>query len=63
MPVCTPRSSGTFGKVTHLEFNQHGNKFGVSDGDGNLSLWQVATSSTGSKPFYVSNLFVIRLIN
>lgn len=53
-PISTPRPGGTFAKVTHLEFNQQGNKFGVSDGDGNISLWQVSTSST-TKPFYVSS--------
>lgn len=52
-PISNPRPGGTFGKVTHLEFNQQGNKFGVSDGDGNISLWQVSTSSS-TKPFYVS---------
>lgn len=49
--ISTPRPAGTYAKVTHLEFNEQGNKFGVSDGDGNLSLWQV-TSAAGSKAFY-----------
>jgi len=39
--------------VTRVQFNQQGNKFGVTDGDGNLSLWQIAT--TQNKPFFVSN--------
>ena len=52
-PISCPRPGGTFAKVTHLEFNQQGNKFGVSDGDGNISLWQVSTANA-TKPFYVS---------
>lgn len=52
--LASPRSSGTFAKVTKITFNQIGNKFGITDGDGNLSLWQVAFCSSGSKPFFVS---------
>ncbi|KAK8770105.1 hypothetical protein V5799_013430 [Amblyomma americanum] len=51
-PVSTPRLAGTFAKVTSLLFNQQGNKFGVTDGDGNLSLWQVSMTSTNAKPFF-----------
>ncbi|XP_077556185.1 rabconnectin-3 alpha isoform X7 [Haemaphysalis longicornis] len=51
-PVSTPRLAGTFGKVTSLLFNQQGNKFGVTDGDGNLSLWQVSVTSPNAKPFF-----------
>uniref|UniRef100_A0A224YX63 DmX-like protein 2 n=1 Tax=Rhipicephalus zambeziensis TaxID=60191 RepID=A0A224YX63_9ACAR len=51
-PVSTPRLAGTFAKVTSLMFNQQGNKFGVTDGDGNLSLWQVSMTSTNAKPFF-----------
>lgn len=52
-PIASPRPAGTFAKVTRVRFNQQGNKFGVTDGDGNLSLWQVAMTS-GTKPFFVS---------
>ena len=54
--LCQPRQPGTYAKVTHVAFNQQGNKFGVSDGDGNMALWQVAVSSSGSKPFFVSQV-------
>jgi hypothetical protein len=52
--VSTPRPSGTFAKVTRVRFSEHGNKFGVADGDGNLSLWQVGLASASSRPFFVS---------
>lgn len=52
--ISSPRPSGTFAKVTRVGFNQQGNKVGVTDGDGILSLWQVAASSSGSTPFFVS---------
>ncbi|XP_035791967.1 dmX-like protein 2 isoform X1 [Anopheles albimanus] len=50
--VCTPRSPGTFAKVTRCRFSQHGNKFGIADGDGNLSLWQVGLASQNNRPFF-----------
>ncbi|XP_074603304.1 rabconnectin-3 alpha isoform X2 [Brevipalpus obovatus] len=50
--LASPRPPGTFAKVTKVSFNQIGNKFGVTDGDGNLSLWQVSLCTSGSKPFY-----------
>lgn len=52
--VCTPRPPGTFAKVTRCRFSQHGNKFGISDGDGNLSLWQVGLVSQSNRSFFVS---------
>lgn len=51
--VADPRAAGTFAKVTRVRFSQHGNKFGVADGDGNLSLWNVGLSSSHSRPFFV----------
>lgn len=53
-PVATPRPSGTFAKVTRLRFSQHGNKFGVADSDGKLSLFQVGLSASVTWPFFVS---------
>lgn len=50
--VSTPRPAGTFAKVTRVRFSEHGNKFGVADGDGNLSLWQVGLASATSRPFF-----------
>ncbi|BES94787.1 Dmx-like 1 [Nesidiocoris tenuis] len=50
--VCTPRPGGTFAKVTRVRFSQQGNKFGVADGDGNLSLFQVGMSSSAARPFF-----------
>lgn len=59
-PLASPRAPGTFAKVTKVAFNQIGNKFGVTDGDGNLSLWQVALCTSSTKPFFVSlNQFVV----
>lgn len=54
--VTVARPSGTFAKVTRVRFSQHGNKFGVADGDGNLSIFQsqVGTTPGGSRPFFVS---------
>ena len=52
--VTIARPVGTFAKVTRVRFSQHGNKFGVADGDGNLSLFQVGLSSSASRPFFVS---------
>ncbi|XP_053214869.1 dmX-like protein 2 isoform X2 [Panonychus citri] len=51
-PLASPRAPGTFAKVTKVAFNQIGNKFGVTDGDGNLSLWQVALCTSSTKPFF-----------
>lgn len=63
--VTMARPSGTFAKVTRVRFSQHGNKFGVADGDGNLSLFQVGMVSSASRPFFVSicliKLTLIRL--
>ena len=39
-PVATVRPAGIFAKVNRIVFTQQGNKFGVSDGDGNTALWQ-----------------------
>lgn len=52
--VAEPRAAGTFAKVTRVRFSQHGNKFGVADGDGNLSLFNVGLTSSNYRPFYVS---------
>ncbi|XP_030754716.1 dmX-like protein 2 isoform X2 [Sitophilus oryzae] len=54
-PVATPRSAGTYAKVTRLRFSQHGNKFGVADSDGNLSLFQVGLSVNATWPFFTHN--------
>lgn len=53
-PVATPRAPGAFAKVTRVRFSQHGNKFGVADGDGKLSLFQVGLSSSENRSFFVS---------
>ena len=57
--VSEPRPAGTFAKVTRVRFSQHGNKFGVADGDGNLSLWNVGLSPSYNRPFFVSTLNLI----
>ncbi|XP_069965712.1 dmX-like protein 2 isoform X2 [Bactrocera oleae] len=51
-PVCTPRQSGTFAKVTRCRFSEQGNKFAIGDGDGNLSLWQAGTATQNNRPFF-----------
>ncbi|XP_057663826.1 dmX-like protein 1 isoform X3 [Diorhabda carinulata] len=51
-PVAVPRPPGTYAKVTRVRFSQHGNKFGVADSDGNLSLFQVGLSSNATRPFF-----------
>lgn len=48
-PLSSPRAPGTFARVTRVLFNAQGNKFGVTDGDGNLSLWQANMSC---RPFF-----------
>lgn len=50
--VCTPRPPGTFAKVTRCRFSQHGNKFGIADGDGNLSLWQAGLATQSNRSFF-----------
>ncbi|XP_026671186.1 dmX-like protein 2 isoform X3 [Ceratina calcarata] len=50
--VATPRPSGTFAKVTRVRFSHHGNKFGVADSDGHLSLFQVACREGTARPFF-----------
>ncbi|KAJ8919060.1 hypothetical protein NQ315_016967 [Exocentrus adspersus] len=51
-PVAVPRPPGTYAKVTRVRFSQHGNKFGVADSDGNLSLFQVGLSANATRPFF-----------
>ncbi|KAF4524386.1 hypothetical protein B566_EDAN009302, partial [Ephemera danica] len=52
--VAQPREAGSFAKVTRVRFSQHGNKFGVTDGDGHLSLFQAGLGASTSMPFYRS---------
>lgn len=59
--VCTPRPPGTFAKVTRCRFSQHGNKFGIADGDGKLSLWQVGLASQCNRSFFVSQESLISM--
>uniref|UniRef100_A0AAX7V4N3 RAVE complex protein Rav1 C-terminal domain-containing protein n=1 Tax=Astatotilapia calliptera TaxID=8154 RepID=A0AAX7V4N3_ASTCA len=44
------RSPGN-SRVTRIRFNHQGNKFGIVDADGALSLWQTNTSGTTPKPY------------
>ncbi|XP_071339407.1 dmX-like protein 1 isoform X4 [Trachinotus anak] len=44
------RSPGN-SRVTRIRFNHQGNKFGIVDADGGLSLWQTNTSGNAPKPF------------
>lgn len=60
--VCTPRPSGTFAKVTRCRFSEQGNKFGIGDGDGNLSLWQAGIASQNNRSFFVSYYYLSCLI-
>ncbi|XP_071507110.1 dmX-like protein 2 [Diadema antillarum] len=49
----THRAPGQFPKVTQIDFNDQGNKFGVADDGGQLSLWQVGMNSpAATKPFW-----------
>jgi len=50
-----------FYSVTRCRFTQHGNKFGVADGDGKLSLWQVGLASQSNRSFFVSFTALIML--
>lgn len=59
--VATPRPSGTFAKVTRVRFSQHGNKFGVADSDGHLSLFQVACREGTARPFFVSHHLILKI--
>ncbi|XP_057211721.1 dmX-like protein 1 [Triplophysa rosa] len=38
-------------RVTRIRFNYQGNKFGIVDADGALSLWQTSTGGNTPKPF------------
>ncbi|XP_055367594.1 dmX-like protein 1 isoform X2 [Betta splendens] len=44
------RSPGN-SRVTRIRFNHQGNKFGVVDADGCLSLWQTNSSGNAPKPY------------
>uniref|UniRef100_A0A671L0G7 DmX-like protein 1 n=1 Tax=Sinocyclocheilus anshuiensis TaxID=1608454 RepID=A0A671L0G7_9TELE len=44
------RSPGN-SRVTRIHFNYQGNKFGIVDADGALSLWQTSTSGNAPKPY------------
>ncbi|XP_031425957.1 dmX-like protein 1 isoform X3 [Clupea harengus] len=44
------RSPGN-SRVTRIRFNYQGNKFGIVDADGALSLWQTNTTGNTHKPF------------
>ncbi|XP_078026750.1 dmX-like protein 1 isoform X4 [Epinephelus lanceolatus] len=44
------RSPGN-SRVTRIRFNHQGNKFGIVDADGGLSLWQTNTSGNAPKPY------------
>ncbi|XP_028313841.1 dmX-like protein 1 isoform X2 [Gouania willdenowi] len=44
------RSPGN-SRVTRIRFNHQGNKFGIVDADGGLSLWQTNTSGDTPKPY------------
>ncbi|XP_026177170.1 dmX-like protein 1 isoform X2 [Mastacembelus armatus] len=44
------RSPGN-SRVTRIRFNHQGNKFGIVDADGGLSLWQTSTSGNAPKPY------------
>ena len=59
--VATPRPPGTFAKVTRVRFSQHGNKFGVADSDGHLSLFQVACREGTARPFFVRIYFITQI--
>uniref|UniRef100_A0A8C9JMI8 Dmx like 2 n=1 Tax=Panthera tigris altaica TaxID=74533 RepID=A0A8C9JMI8_PANTA len=41
-------------RVTRLYFNSQGNKCGVADGEGFLSIWQVNQTASNPKPYMVS---------
>lgn len=49
--------------VTRCRFSQHGNKFGIADGDGKLSLWQVGLASQSNRSFFVSFIALIMFPN
>nr|XP_061804527.1 dmX-like protein 1 [Nerophis lumbriciformis] len=44
------RSPGN-SRVTRIRFNHQGNKFGIVDADGGLSLWQTNTTGAAPKPY------------
>ncbi|PIK56051.1 putative dmX-like protein 2 [Apostichopus japonicus] len=49
----THRGSGQFPKVSQIRVNDQGNKFGVSDENGQLCLWQMGMNSPMvTKPFW-----------
>jgi len=49
--IAVARQPGTFPKVTKVLFNAQGNKFGVSDVEGSLCLWQVGLGVNMNKPY------------
>ncbi|ELU10253.1 hypothetical protein CAPTEDRAFT_201231 [Capitella teleta] len=49
--IAVARQPGSFPKVTRVLFNAQGNKFGVSDVEGSLCLWQVGLGLNMNKPY------------
>jgi len=50
-PLQEPRSAGMAPRPTRLQFNSQGNKFGVTDIEGNLTLFQVGFGTNATKPY------------
>jgi len=49
--ISVARQPGSFPKVSKVLFNAQGNKFGVSDGEGSMCLWQVGLGVNMNKPY------------
>jgi WD40 repeat protein len=49
--IAVARQPGSFPKVSKVMFNAQGNKFGVSDGEGSMCLWQVGLGVNMNRPY------------
>lgn len=52
-PLLTPRRQGAGGAITRIHYTPQGNKFGATDTQGTLFMWQ-GIQSNKKDPFIVS---------
>ncbi|XP_048584043.1 dmX-like protein 2 isoform X2 [Nematostella vectensis] len=52
--ITAHRTAGTHQRVTRIHFSPYGNKVGISDLSGQLFLWQVSSTGTGSSNPYMT---------
>lgn len=61
-PLTTPRRQGTGGAITRIHYTPQGNKFGATDAQGALLMWQ-GIHSNKKDPFVVSYNLLVTLVS